>query len=143
VIAGAALAALGAYILVEAGSYSFRGEDGPGPGFFPTWYGILMIVLSLALIVGAAVKGRPSEHYDWPAIGKAVATWLGFAVSAVLMNWIGFLAGFALLTFFVIVVIFREPALKAGIVAVCAAAGFYLVFPFALGVQLPAGLFGF
>ena len=25
--------------------------DGPGPGFFPSWYGVAMVVLSLALIV--------------------------------------------------------------------------------------------
>ena len=31
----------------------------------------------------------------------------------------------------------------AGVVAVVAALGFYLVFPFALSVPLPTGVFGF
>jgi putative tricarboxylic transport membrane protein len=143
VIAGAALAALGAYIFVEASGYSFRSEDGPGPGFFPIWYGVLMIALALALIVSAATKGRPGTDYDWVAIGKAVGTWLAFAVSAALMGWIGFLLGFALLTFFMVAFVFREPPLRAAIVAIAASAGFYVVFPLALGVQLPVGIFGF
>jgi putative tricarboxylic transport membrane protein len=102
-----------------------------------------MIALSLALMISAAVKGGPSARYDWPAIGKAIGTWLAFAASAALMGWIGFLVSFALLTFFVITVIFRQSPLRAAIVAVCASAGFYIVFPLALGVNLPTGVLGF
>ena len=39
--------------------------------------------------------------------------------------------------------VFRQPPVTAGIVAVGAALGFYLVFPFALSVPLPTGVFGF
>jgi putative tricarboxylic transport membrane protein len=143
VISGAMLAALGAYIVFESTGYSFRGEDGPGPGFFPTWYGILMIALSLALMVNSAAKGNGTTEYDWPAIGKAIGAWLAFGVSAALMSWIGFLVSFALLTFFLVVVIFRQSPLRAVIVSVCASAGFYIVFPLTLGVNLPTGMFGF
>ncbi|MGH6768692.1 MAG: tripartite tricarboxylate transporter TctB family protein [Xanthobacteraceae bacterium] len=143
VISGAVLAALGAYIVFEASGYSFRGEDGPGPGFFPIWYGVLMIALSLMLMVTTAMKGGPATEYDWPAIGKAIGAWLAFAVSTALMGWVGFLVSFALLTFFMVVVIFRQPPLRAVIVAVCASAGFYIVFPLALGVNIPTGIFGF
>jgi hypothetical protein len=59
------------------------------------------------------------------------------------MNWLGFMISFVLLTFFMITYIFRKPPVMAGIVAVTAALGFYLVFPFALSVALPVGVFGF
>ena len=143
VISGAVLAALGAYIIVESSAWGYRGEDGPGPAFFPIWYGIAMIALSLALIVTTAVRRPETERFDWPAIGRGLLTWLAFAASAALMSWLGFFVSFALLTFFMVTVVFREPLTRAAVVAVCAAAGFYLVFPLALGVQLPIGLFGF
>ncbi len=141
-IAGAALAALGAYIVIESHGYSYLGESGPGPGFFPTWYGIAMMVFSLLLIL-TSVKSKPSAPIDWPGIGRAAATWAAFAASAALMDWIGFFASFTLLTFFVIFMIFRQPFATAAIAAILTSAGFYLVFPLALGVELPVGVFGF
>ena len=32
----------GAYIIVTASRWEYLGQDGPGPGFFPLWYGIAM-----------------------------------------------------------------------------------------------------
>jgi putative tricarboxylic transport membrane protein len=142
VIAGAVLAALGAYILIESREWGYFGDDGPGPAFFPAMYGIAMLVLSLALMVTAARKGDAQE-FDWRAIGKALTVWVAFALSVALMPWLGFLVSFALLAFFMIVFIFRQPVTTAGLVAVGASAGFYLVFPLALSVPLPTGVFGF
>jgi hypothetical protein len=39
--------------------------------------------------------------------------------------------------------VFRRPLLTAGITAVVTALAFHLMFPVALGVDLPTGLFGF
>ena len=50
VISGAVLSALGLYIFLQAHQWDYSGPDGPGPGFFPTWYGLGMIALSLAMI---------------------------------------------------------------------------------------------
>ena len=141
-ISGAVLAALGVYIFLESRTWPYFTEDGPGPGFFPAWYGVAMIALSLALVVGAVRKAQKPDEYDWPGIGRALATWTAFALSAALMGWLGFLVSFMLLTFFMVVVVFRQPPLTATIIAVSGALGFYLVFPFALGVPLPTGVFG-
>lgn len=142
VIAGAVLAALGAYILIESREWGYVGDDGPGPAFFPAMYGVAMLVLSLALIVSAARKGDAQE-FDWRAIGKAVTVWIVFALSVALMPWLGFLVSFALLAFFVIAFTFRQPLTTAGLVAVGASACFYVLFPLALSVPLPTGVFGF
>ena len=142
VIAGAVLAALGAFILIESREWGYYGDDGPGPGFFPAVYGVSMLVLSLVFIVTSAGKGG-GEDFDWRAIGRAAGVWLAFALSVVLMPWLGFLVSFALLTFFMIAFIYREPPITAGAVAIVTAAAFYVVFPFALSVQLPTGIFGF
>ena len=143
-MSAAVLAALGVYILVEARDWAYYSEDGPGPG-----------VLSglVRRRHGRAVAGADRDHDrqgteaaekpDWPGISRALITWVAFAMCAALMGWLGFIISFALLTFFMITFVFRQPPVKAGIVAVGAALGFYLVFPFALSVPLPTGVFGF
>jgi putative tricarboxylic transport membrane protein len=143
VLSAAVLAALGVYILVGASDWSYYGEDGPGPAFFPVWYGVAMIVLSLALIVMTVAKQQEAEQPDWQGVRRALITWAVFAVCAALMGWLGFMICFALLTFFMITFVYRQPPVKAAIVAVCAALGFYLVFPLALSAPLPTGVFGF
>ena len=66
---GLVLAALGGYIARGRGSWVYLGEDGPGPGFFPIWYGGAMLALSLLLVAGAVLKpGRrcgPPSRGDW------------------------------------------------------------------------------
>lgn len=147
VVSGALLAALGVYIIVEAWQWEYLGDDGPGPGFFPLWYGIAMVVLALLLIGGNLLRRAAAVHaaapVDWRKIRHALMTWAAFAVSIALLKLLGFLASFALLTFFVVAGIYRRPLRAALTVAVGSALGFYLLFPLALNVSLPVGVFGF
>ena len=145
VVSGAVLAALGVYIITQARAWDYYTLDGPGPGFFPFWYGVAMVVLSLLLIVSSARNGDDGESkgVDWPATGRAMTTWLAFAVSVALMDFLGFLISFALLAFFLVAVIFRRPFITAAVVAVTSALAFHLIFPVLLSVSLPTGPFGF
>jgi putative tricarboxylic transport membrane protein len=145
--AGLALAVLGIYIIVQAARWEYLGPDGPGPGFFPLWYGIAMVALSVAL-VAAGVRARlaraaPGAPFPWARVGRALLVWLAFAVSVVLFNLLGFAVSFGLLCFFIVAVMYRRPLGVAAVVAFASALGFYLVFPLALGVSLPVGLLGF
>jgi putative tricarboxylic transport membrane protein len=142
-ISGAVLAALGTYIFLQARAWDYYTADGPGPGFFPSWYGVVMVVLSLALIVVRLRSDRPAISVDWPAAARALSTWAAFALSVALMGTLGFLLSFALLTFFVVTVVFKRPPLTAGATAVLTALGFYAIFPFALSIELPTGVLGF
>ena len=73
VISGAVLAALGVYIFVQSRAYDYYTPDGPGPGFFPLWYGVAMVVLSLALIVSQRPQGRRrAAASTGAAIGRAL-----------------------------------------------------------------------
>lgn len=144
VISGAVLAALGVYIVMRSRAWDYVSPDGPGPAFFPFWYGVAMVALSLLLIVNVARKGGETANaIDWPATGRALATWLAFALSVALLEWLGFIVSFALLTFFIVAFIFRRPLRTAAIVAVVAALAFHVIFSIALGVSLPIGAFGF
>jgi putative tricarboxylic transport membrane protein len=133
---GLALGALAGYILVQASGWEYMGPDGPGPGFFPLWYGIAMAALSAALVV-SSVLHRESESVDWRGAGRALAIWLALALSVAAFKLVGFVIGFGALTFFVVAVMYRRSLRVAAAVAVGLAAGFYAVFPLLLGVNLP------
>jgi putative tricarboxylic transport membrane protein len=143
VLSAAALAALGVYVFMAAWNWPYYNEDGPGPAFFPIWYGAGMIVLSLVLI-GTTIANLPkAETPDWQGISRALITWAAFATSAALMGYLGFMISFALLSFFIMTYIFQRPPVMAAVSSVVTALGFYLVFPLALSVELPVGVFGF
>ena len=133
---GLALAALAATIIVQASGWEYAGQDGPGPGFFPLWYGIAMAVLSLALMISSALRSEP-ERVDWRGTGRAFGLWSALAISVSLLKVVGFVIAFAALTFFVVAVMYRRRLRVAAAVALALAAGFYVLFPLALGVALP------
>lgn len=130
---GLALAALGGYIVYTARGWEYLGQDGPGPGFFPLWYGLAMLVLSLMLVF----SGKEPRKIEWRRAGRAFFAWAAFAASVAIIKLAGFLVAFAALTFFVVAVMYRRRLAIAALVAIGAAAGFYVVFPLALGVALP------
>ena len=142
---GFALAALGVYIIIEARQWEFLGPDGPGAGFFPLCYGIAMVVLSAALVVSSvARKASPADGAtNWRGTGRAAATWLALVATVAALKLLGFVISFALLTFFIIAVMYRRPLKVAALAAIAGAAGFYLLFPLAHGVTLPTGVLGF
>ena len=145
VISGAILAALGTYILAQARGWVYYGPDGPGPGFFPTWYGLAMVALSALLIANRIMRDRADEEgaIKWGGAGRALGTWAAFAGCALLLKPLGFALSFAALTFFVVKIIFGRPMLTAAVTAIGASAVFQLVFPLTLGVPLPVGMLGF
>ena len=152
-VSGLALAVLGGYIIVQTRRWEYAGPDGPGPGFFPLWYGVAMVALSGALVVFNALKQRSLDAcgaregarpgVPWRKVGRALSTWLALGVAVASSAWIGLISSLALLTFFIVAVIYRRPLRVAAAVGVLLAAGFYLAFPVALGVSLPTGPFGF
>ena len=144
VISGAVLSALGLYIFLQAHQWDYSGPDGPGPGFFPTWYGLGMIALSLVMIGQSVRKGAAAAGaIDWRAAVRGFGTWAAFTLSVALYKPLGFTISFALLTGFIVAVIFRRSLLAAIATGVGLSAAFYLVFAVALEVALPTGWLGF
>jgi putative tricarboxylic transport membrane protein len=130
---GLALAALGGYMVYAARGWEYLGPDGPGPGFFPLWCGVAMLVLSLVLIFSR----KEIRKISWSGAGRAFLVWGALAVSVAVLKLVGFVASFAALTFFIVAVMYRRPPAVALLVAIGLAGGFYVVFPLALGVALP------
>ena len=140
---GLALAALGAYIVSQARGWVYMGEDGPGAGFFPLWYGTAMLALSLALVASAALKRTPiaeRKESAWQDLGRAGACWLAFVACIALMRLVGFAVAFALLTWFIVAVMAKQRQRTAWSLAIGGALVFELLFSYALDVTLPRGI---
>jgi putative tricarboxylic transport membrane protein len=144
VLSGSVLAALGVYIIVEASQWTAYNAGGPGPGFFPIWYGLAIVGLSLALVAGKILSGKEAEGtgIDWSGAPRVLGTWAMFTVAAALLQPLGFVLSFGLLTFLLVTVTFRQSLLTALLTATGCTGLFYLIFPLALGVSLPTGPFG-
>jgi putative tricarboxylic transport membrane protein len=143
---GAVLAALGVYIVVQARQWDYLAPDGPGPGFFPMWYGVALVVLSLAMVVSRLVRSAPSHAHaavKWDEVWRALAAWAAFATGAALLNVLGFVLVYALLSVFVACVMYRRPLRTGVVTGALGAAIFYAVFALALEVTLPVGVLGF
>lgn len=143
VVSGAVLAALGAYIISEARGWEYSTAEGPGPGFFPMWYGIAMVVLSLVLMVKSAMQPAGGKPVAWRGVARALSVWAVFAIGMGLMKVLGFLLVFGLMTLFVVAVMYEQPLKVAVAVAVGNIVGFYLLFALALRLELPVGPLGF
>ncbi len=144
IVSGAVLAALGVYIISEARGWDYLSPEGPGPGFFPLWYGVAMLVLSLLLVAqtcmtAPAAQGKPVK---WREIGRVCLVWAAFVVCVASLKYLGFVLGFGLFVLFLVAGMYRRPWKVALAVAVGSAAGFYLLFSVGLNVRLPAGLLG-
>ena len=137
---GIALAALGSFVIAQARQWDYLTPEGPGAGFFPMWYGIAIWVLAVFLLA-SNIKFKAKIQTE--QILRALSVWLALAVSVALFKWLGFVASFALFTFFVVAVPYRRPLRTAAAVAAGVALGFYAVFDLALGIALPAGVLGF
>jgi putative tricarboxylic transport membrane protein len=144
-VSGAVLTGLGIFIVSEARGWDYMTPDGPGPGFFPMWYGIALVALSIPLMLrSVSQRAQTAEGVtDWAGIGRALIAWLALTVSIGLLKFLGFLVSFALLTFFIVTLMYRRPLLYGVVAGVAASVLFYLIFPLALNVELPPGPFGF
>jgi putative tricarboxylic transport membrane protein len=126
---------------VRARGWSYMGDDGPGPGFFPAWYGSIMVVLSLALVARSVLAApAPAAAVKWRELGRAFVCWGAFVASIALMELTGFAIAFALLTWFLIAFMARRPQKVALPVAIGGALLFQLIFDILLQVDLPRGI---
>ena len=145
-MAGACLAAFGIYVISVASGLSYVSEVGPGPGFFPLWLGIGLVLLACYLMITSLMRLRHADK-DAPRLakgtGRAFAGWLALMVAIGLLDRIGFALSFVIVTIFLIVALDRRPALLAIGVAIGLALAFHLIFVVALDVSLPKTSWGF
>jgi putative tricarboxylic transport membrane protein len=143
-IAGAVLAAFGAYVIRVAAKLPYVSDVGPGHGFFPLWLGIGLVVFAAGLMFESVTSSvNKAKSSSWNSMVRPLAGWLAVMVAIALLDKIGFALSFIILTVFLVVALDRRPALLAVGVALSLALTFHLVFVVALDVSLPKAVWGF
>ena len=145
-IAAAVLAAFGVYVISVARKLPYASDSGPGPGFFPIWLGIGMVLFAAAWVFSsfnAPAVEATGEPKSWRVFARPLSGWLALMVTIGLLGKIGFVLSFIVLTIFLIVVLDRRPVLLAAGVGVGLAVVFHLIFVIALDVSLPKAIWGF
>lgn len=144
--AGAALIAFGVYVITVAVRLPYVSDVGPGPGFFPLWLGVGLVLFASSLMFTsfASLRRNPAtETQSWHLAARSLSGWLALMIAIALLGTIGFAFSFIILTIFLVVVLDRRPPLLAIGVAVALAVTFHVVFVIALDVSLPKAVWGF
>lgn len=117
----------------------------PGPGFVPLVVGILLGIISLAILIDSFIQGASERRVflldkkQWP---KIVITVLLMLIYTIAMAYLGFLLSTLLLMSFLFKAIGSMSRKASLIGAILTSAFFYLVFKMWLKVQFPGGFLG-
>jgi hypothetical protein len=144
---GLVIAVVGAWLLYRSRTeLAFRGPNNePGPGYLPVLLTICLIGLGLTL-TAVWVFGAKARHGEAPtlsleprAMGRALVVWVAMALSAFLIEPLGFLLAGEVLVLLVIVVVERIRSIPLIITLLLLPPAFYFLFDTLLEVQLPGG----
>ena len=123
-------------------AYQWWGDEGPGPAFLPFWLGLLMSLLSLALLAKNIRRKDPGEA--WLPRGEGLRHTLVVLVASIafvaLLNVTGMILGTALFLAGLLRYLGRHRWWVCAAVAAGAAGFNWLVFAHWLHVPLPEGL---
>jgi len=123
----------------ESAKLQFGTIHSPGPGFFPWWISILIVLLALVLLAQVLTSRSPTDREAFGRIAKVVALFIVLTAYTTLLNALGY----PLCTFFLVLFMLRvtdpQPwAIAVGVAAVTSISS-YIVFASWLSVPLPLG----
>ena len=141
------LFSFGAFICEEARKLDYGLIVKPGPGFFPFWLGILLMIVSLVLIGHYALeKFDPSVASQrlWKGLawGKVLYSLGSLVIYAVFLETVGYIITTFLLLFFLFLGVGSQRWLVAILGSLTTSFITYALFKLWLQVQLPVGLWG-
>jgi tripartite tricarboxylate transporter TctB family protein len=147
VVLGLLIAGLGAWLLYKSRTeLEFRGANNePGPGYLPVLLTTCLIGLGLALsavwLWGPKARSgeAPTLSLSASGMGRALLVWLAMAVSAFLIEPLGFLLAGEVLVLLVIVVVERIRSIPLIVALLLLPPAMYFLFDTLLEVQLPGG----
>ena len=136
--AGVVILCLAIFSLVISFQYSYSGIIGPGPGFFPIWLSVSLIILSI-LYIYESIKGKNVSEEEWPT-GQSLKQILFIIMSLVLFLLLFVLCGFLVAGIIFLTVLFYKEykwfvtaSLSVGITLFI-----YVMFNIVLKVHLPS-----
>lgn len=136
--------AFSVFVVFGGRSLGIGSVNDPGSGFLLFWLGLLMCVLSIAAVAGAAAEGGPSFAALWQDVRwrKVLVVIASLCVFALLFNRLGFLLSVTPLTLILLRAVDPVPWRIALPVGVGAPLALWWLLKRALLIQLPSGMFG-
>jgi putative tricarboxylic transport membrane protein len=141
-VAGAALALLALFVLVESRTLPLGTLTNPGPAYFPVVLAVLLLALGLLIV---ALGGRASRMsaIGWSEWHHVVAISVVIAVAAYGLERAGYRVTVAVLVFLLLALVERKGWLLALVFAVSLSLATFYLFDTLLRVPLPRGPQGF
>src|SRR5262245_53376154 len=163
IASGLVLVGLGIFVTQQSTKLSYRDEFGPGPGLLPFWLGLLVIALAALLVISnltlPSSKGREKDQEAVPLpLGeggpkgrvrvaglypRVALAWVGRVAMVAVLDALGFILSFGLLTFFLVYAVERRSLVNAVIVTIAMTLSFLLLFRVIIPLPLPASPWGF
>jgi len=154
IVTAAAVVLVGAFALVVASrQLPFWTSLGPGPGFFPTCLGVILIVLGAVWLgmvwrthrsVSSAVDGEgpadvaaQDQQPHGFSIPTVVAIVASLCVLAAVLNILGYQLSILLFLLFHLLVLGRRGFILSAVIAVAGSFGVFVLFTQVLTVPLP------
>lgn len=129
------------YVCVESVRLGLGTYQQPGAGFVPFCAGVILGLLSLALIF--LVFARDAKRAEtWHNPNRILMVFLAILGFTLLLEWLGFILSALLLIWFLLKVVERRGWSFSVGVALLVAGASYVVFDVWLRAQLPAGILG-
>lgn len=137
VMAGAIILCLGIFSLILSFQYSYSGIVGPGPGFFPFWLSLILVILA-PLYMYESFKEKNTSNEEWPK-GESMKRILFIIMTLILFLILFILFGYIVASVFFLALLFYKEykwyttaMMSVGITAIM-----YFLFNTLLKVYLP------
>jgi len=134
------LLTLGVAVVFFSSRLTYYTELGPGPGFLPLWLGIGLVGCGIYLILDFLRKPVKAEAFLEPRTKQCFIMFILIVIAFLLLPWLGFPVGFALLAGTAMRVMGKHRLIACGITALAIALGIYFIFDQWLGIPLPTGI---
>jgi putative tricarboxylic transport membrane protein len=140
-VTGMLFLALGIYVAISARRMEYFTSIGPGAGFFPFWLGLLMTVFAVVWLgqvsFGSPVAAPEDFVPDRAGVARIVAVLAALVLLTALIDRVGYCLAMLAFSLGLLVGVGRQPLILSLPFALAASFGFYYVFRYWLGVQLP------
>ena len=143
---GVAFLVLGLLVLYGSGGLAYMDRGQPGPGFMPRCIGVGLALIGVGIVVSRLrqrqLDQEPLSLPDMTGFGRVAVGLALLGALAVSLEAVGYVLATAVSTFVLLVVLERQPLIKALVVSVLLPVAFYLMFRTWLGLPLPTSPIG-
>jgi len=142
------LLGIGVFLITQAPGLGYEDRGAPGPGYFPFWVGVLLVVLSAAwgiVELRAPLHSQAEQDLDPRGVWRALRIIVALIVLAAIFQPVGY--NLSVLAFMLFLTFTmgqgKGKAWVNVVVSLAASFGVYLAFEKLLGVTLPDSIVPF